>query len=82
MKTTFDLPKSGTGRIANLVYTIDGEKLPRAVTTAPDEKACDAIARELFRIWSVPVTGCVILDAGEQYQFTFLDGQVKAATVI
>lgn len=82
MKTTFDLPKSGTGRIANLVYTIDGEKLPRAVTTAPDEKACDAIARELFRIWNVQVTDCVILKTGEQYQFVFVDGQVKTATVV
>lgn len=82
MKTTFDLPKSGAGRIANLVYTIDGEKPHRTVTTAPDEKACDAIARELFRIWSIPLTGCVILDAGKQYQFTFLDGQMKTVTVI
>ncbi|MDR3413332.1 MAG: hypothetical protein P4L87_20660 [Formivibrio sp.] len=82
MQTTFDMPPTGAGRIAYLVYLIDGEKLPRKVTTGPDENANSAIERELVRIWGISVMDMIILKVGKQYQFAFADGNVKTVTVL
>lgn len=82
MKTTFDAAPAGAGRIAYVVYILDGEGLERKVTTSPNENVYDAIQRELVRLWRIPVNKLDVLQTGEQYKYTFIDGQVKIATVL
>jgi hypothetical protein len=83
MKTTFDQPNDLTpGRIAHVVYCVDGESASRTVTTVLDEKVSDAVCRELIRATGVPVAKAIVLATGSRYEYQFVDGKKLRVNIL
>lgn len=72
MKTTFSLSedRANPGRIANVVYQVEGELEERRVFTAPDENAYDAIRRDIYTRTNVLLGDANILIQGQKYEYT------------
>jgi hypothetical protein len=71
MKTTFSLSndRSNPGRIANVVYQIEGEFEERSVVTTPDENAYDAIRRDIHKRTNILLGDANVLIEGRQYEY-------------
>jgi hypothetical protein len=72
MKTTFSLSndRNNPGRIANVVYQIEGELEERSVVTSPDENAYDAIRRDIHKRTGILLGDANVLIPGQQYEYT------------
>lgn len=81
MKTTFEASPTG-GRIAHVVYRVDGEATERAVTTAPDENASEAVRRELVRLRGVPTVALVVIALGSRYEYRFADDHKLTVSIL
>lgn len=83
MKTTFDAPCDLIrGRIAHVVYRVDGEATSRTVTTGVDENVSDAVCRDLVRARAVPVAQIRVAAIGSRYEYRFVDGVVLTARIL
>ena len=71
MKTTFSLSqdRDNPGRIAKVVYQVEGELEERRVVTAPDENAYDAIRRDIYARTNVLLGDANVLVLGRQYEY-------------
>ena len=84
MQTTFELSDdpNNRGRIAHVVYLVEGEDAPRRVTTAPDENVSDAVCRELVRIRQVAVMRLEKVIVGKKFAYHFADGKTFVVEIL
>lgn len=84
MKTNFSLSDdpNNSGRIANVVYQIQGELVERSVVTEPNENAYDAIRRDIHKRTGILLGEANVLIAGRQYEYMPLGVTQDAAKTV
>ena len=83
MEPTFGVPSGLTpGRIAHVVYRVDGDTTSRTVTTGVDENVSEAIRRELVRMTGVPVEKTIVLATGSTYEYHFVSGETLRVSIL